>query len=310
MNDEPTPTAQASQTNNAQLLDPQVVSESAATATVVRANRLKHVEDLLRNLDILIYAQLSAIYYMDCSFLRFLVRAVVQFAMLTPKPAIFPEPPNRPFIGAIGGTNFLCLVLHLYFARPSAGEVTRGYLHGGLLIDFIGQRGPTSKLHLICLDLSVFLLQVIMLSVFLKRLKLKERLEAGSGETRPQRNGNQVGAALTDISSSNRQDVDSEERGLLRRSSALSSVAGEGPDEFAVRDENADAITADAQMYALDLFSGQAVVVEVFAFDTIREQYSAYQTWDPSTDHATRTTNVAMDLAGRRLGFRLGLGGG
>ena len=43
------------------------------------------------------------------------------------------------------GSFVLGLLPHLLFSVPSAGEPTQGYLHGGLLIDFIGQRNPPSK---------------------------------------------------------------------------------------------------------------------------------------------------------------------
>ena len=39
----------------------------------------------------------------------------------------------------------LGFVPHLLFSVPSAGEPTQGYLHGGILIDFIGQRTPNPK---------------------------------------------------------------------------------------------------------------------------------------------------------------------
>jgi len=43
------------------------------------------------------------------------------------------------------GSFVLGLLPHLLFSVPSAGEPTQGYLHGGLLIDFIGQRNPPKK---------------------------------------------------------------------------------------------------------------------------------------------------------------------
>ena len=43
------------------------------------------------------------------------------------------------------GSFLLSFTPHLLFSVPSAGEPTQGYLHGGLVIDFIGQRTPTLK---------------------------------------------------------------------------------------------------------------------------------------------------------------------
>ena len=48
----------------------------------------------------------------------------------------------------------------------------RGYLHGGVIIDLIGQKGPTSKFHLVLLDLLVLGLQCFMLAVHVERERL------------------------------------------------------------------------------------------------------------------------------------------
>jgi hypothetical protein len=65
---------------------------------------------------------------------------------------------------------------HLFFSVPSAGEPTQRYLHGGLLIDFIGQRlsfegflvmvgGPISRLRLLSVDVIILCLQLVMLAI-------------------------------------------------------------------------------------------------------------------------------------------------
>ncbi|KAI5247163.1 DUF1746-domain-containing protein [Aureobasidium subglaciale] len=134
------------------------------------------LQDLVRNIDLLIYAQLSAVYYMDCSFTRFLIRAVIQFMFLTPKPAFLPEPPHpRPYLGAIFGSNLLIILLHILLARPEAGEATRGYLHGGLAMDFVGQKGPTSKFHLVLLDILILLMQLVHLAATTTRQRVKQQ---------------------------------------------------------------------------------------------------------------------------------------
>lgn len=62
------------------------------------------------------------------------------------------------------GANLCSLLIHLMGSAPSAGEATRGYLHGHLLIDFVGQLGPTSKYRLVPIDLLVTFLQLLFLS--------------------------------------------------------------------------------------------------------------------------------------------------
>jgi cytochrome b len=111
----------------------------------------------------------------SCHTWRYLLRCLIQMVLLTPKTGLLPDPPaNRPALGAILGANLLCVILHIFSSAPSAGEATRGYLHGGFVMDFIGQKGPSSKLHLLALDLVVILLQVVHLSAFIARQRLKK----------------------------------------------------------------------------------------------------------------------------------------
>lgn len=115
----------------------------------------------------------------SCSLFRFLLRAVNQMMFLTPKPSFVPPAPqHRPYIGAIFLPNIICLLLHLFTARPEAGEAMRGYLHGGVIIDLIGYKGPTSKFHLVLLDLLVLGLQCFMLAVHVEKERLSSIIEA------------------------------------------------------------------------------------------------------------------------------------
>src|SRR6187402_269562 len=98
---------------------------------------------------------------------------------LTPKPNFIPPmPQHRPYVPFIFGTNIICILLHLFTARSEAGEAMRGYLHGGIIIDLIGQKGPTSKLHLVLLDILILLLQCFMLTVHVERERLTGILTA------------------------------------------------------------------------------------------------------------------------------------
>lgn len=59
---------------------------------------------------------------------------------LTPKPMGLPMvPQKRSDIIALFGSGGFCFLWHVIASAPSAGELTNGYLHGGLIIDFIGQ---------------------------------------------------------------------------------------------------------------------------------------------------------------------------
>jgi len=97
------------------------------------------------------------------------------------------------------------------FALPQASEATRGYLHGGVIIDFIGQKPPTWRLALISLDLVIWGVQCLMLAVHQEREKLR-KLVLPSLQTVP-------GTETTAETST--QDYDAEERGVLRDNTEL-----------------------------------------------------------------------------------------
>ena len=149
----------------------------------------------------------------SCSFLRFLLRAFVQFVLLTPKPSIFPDAPHARPLGMILGTNLVCLLSHAYFSRPEAGEATRGYLHGGLAMDFIGQKGPISKTHLLVLDLLVLLLQLVNLGVVAVKKKASAAAEAPVHSTSTT---TRTAGTRGEPVGGDQQTLDDEERGQLR----------------------------------------------------------------------------------------------
>jgi Fungal domain of unknown function (DUF1746) len=138
--------------------------------------REKHVElldELLRSLDALVFIELSILYYLDCAFAFLILRSLVQLFLLTERPAGLPHPPARSALGAIVGSNLLCTVLHLVNPRPQAGEATNFYMHGSIIIDFVGQLGPTSKWRLFHMDTLLFVLQVVMLGVAIEKRRVQ-----------------------------------------------------------------------------------------------------------------------------------------
>lgn len=153
------------------------------------------------------------------------MRSLVQYMYLTPKPEDFLKlmPAPRPQIYTVFGSNILCMLLHLLLALPEASETMRGYLHGGVIIDFVGQKAPTSRLGLLLLDCLVLILQCVMCAVWLEKDRLKKievtlRSVAAGGV--PKRNANTTmtpqvaGGTAGDPAST--QDLDAEERGVLR----------------------------------------------------------------------------------------------
>lgn len=195
----------------------------------------------------------------------------------------------------------------MYLARPQAGEATRGYLHGGLLIDFVGQLGPISKLHLFILDVWILLLQLVMLAAYMERQKLKS----------PPSSATTAGTGATEATGASQQDHDAEERGVLRESSGTSDNAHNmnNLDENTERDQLLASSTqletagsSSVEGYSREAYySGQGIVVDLHVWNTVREQYWAYQNRQatPATVVDAGTRGFVANLAGRRLGVRM-----
>ncbi|OTA64513.1 DUF1746-domain-containing protein [Hypoxylon sp. EC38] len=169
--------------------------------------KLQFMIHLSISLDTLVYAELCALYYMDCSFFRLMIRWVSQALFISPKAEdtilIIPN----YHVSAIVGPNIFCALMHLVSSLPQAGEASRGYLHGGILFDFIGQKPPSSKFTLLLLDILIFGLQCFMLTVNMEKERVRKvvrpirPLDAPEGTTPENTTG---------------QDYDAEERGVLR----------------------------------------------------------------------------------------------
>ena len=238
------------------------------------------------------------------SLFKFLLRALPHWFYFTPKPSIFPPPSatHRPYISIIFGNNVICVLLHLLFRPPAAGEATRNYLLGGLLIDFVGQESPVSRWRLLALDALVLALQVLILAVTLERKKL-------AVENRD--------VMVEEVEEAG-QDHDSEERGLLRRHNDIQNdielqeirhawSGRTGGDEDRERDEllESDESTKPRDQHPLDPFlTGQAVIVNVHAIDTIRSQW--HFTADTSGEATASGAAAVAAVAGRTLSYRLG----
>ena len=202
----------------------------------------------------------------------------------------------------IFGNNIICILLHLLFKPPAAGEATRGYLLGGLLIDFVGQESPVSRWRLLVLDAMILALQILILAVTLEKRKLTVDYD------------NVVGEEVEEA----RQDHDSEERGMLRRDNTVqdgvelqeiryNSPGRTGGDEDRERDELAetDGSNESRHQHPLDPFlTGQAVIINVHVIDTIRSQWRSAA---DSSSEATPSGAAAVAVAaGRTVSFRLG----
>jgi len=291
-------------------------SPAQKRAQVQMKKKFEFVTSLTNNLDILIYAELSILYYMDCSLFRLLLRVLNQMMFLTPKPNFIPPAPqHRPYIGAIFGPNIICILLHIFTARSEAGEAMRGYLHGGVIVDLIGQKGPTSKMHLVLLDLLILGLQCFMLAVHVE----KERLSALLAAYLLPAASSTDQARVAVVSS---QDHDAEERGIMRdgitsngdielqplapRNDEHSILETEGQE----RNEEHERLLAepaprqdDEDDYPSDTFwSGTAIVADFHVLHNLRRQWEDYGN---ATESAMQTVGFSAEFAAVAANRRL-----
>ena len=209
---------------------------------------------------------------------------MVQLLFLTPKAGLVPEPTkNQPYVGSILSSNLLCIFLHCISARPKVDELPRGYLHGGLFIDFVGQQ-VHSKLFIVAFDCLVLVLQVVMLGIVLEKEDVKlYNSSQSSNDSTPQSQD-----------ATNTQDLDSEERGILRSGSeqqptlaaigddielqniGLSPSTGMGREDGGLHSDSIGAVGVASERYRhpRDSFmSGQTVIAEMNLLEMLRSQW-------------------------------------
>ncbi|KAF2264414.1 DUF1746-domain-containing protein [Lojkania enalia] len=277
-----------------------------------KKKRLSHLDSLLRHLDTLVHVELITVYHLDCSFFWFIIRTILHVTLLTPLPdfAISRQhDEHKAFLPTIVCSFALNFFLHLIRSAPSAGEDTRGYLHGGLMIDFIGQQGPTSKWKLAALDVCVLVLQLVMVSVYVKRRDMKKKLAkvaggvsaTGSTESRPSDTEGETANGATNADRD--QDADSEERGVLR-ADTLSDIGAEADEEDLLLPLPSGVGHADA----LDvLASGQCLIGDFHVIDTLLQEHENYNT--RSESRAGRTFSPAALRQLHTIRVRFGVGG-
>ncbi|KAK0633442.1 hypothetical protein B0T14DRAFT_420567 [Immersiella caudata] len=219
----PHPGADDDEDGGSQLSDhPEVAEETPAAAPEEQerqrkrraglVKKLQSVSHLQKSLDMIVFAYSCTLYYMECSFPRLLLRIVPHYIFISPKESTLSLPAHRPHVFAIFLPNILCALFHFLVTLPRASEATRGYLHGGVIIDFVGQKPPTWRLGLLAFDLIIWGAQCLMLAVHQEREKLRKVL-IPSLQTVP--------TTGTEAATETMQDHDAEERGVLRDEDGL-----------------------------------------------------------------------------------------
>lgn len=257
-----------------------------------KRRRLDYLEDFLHQLDSLLFVQFSILYYYDNTFILFIIRVTIQTFFLTPRPVSISESPlQRPFVGAIVATNLCCLLSHLIRVNPQAGEITEGYLHGGIIIDFVGELGPIWKWRLVVMDLLILGLQLIMLAATLEKFSQKVSQPAVEGLM-------------------NTQDHDAEERGVIRSENGRAEEP-EGAHAEAHAEASIFERSTASVGHALDAsYSGEYELTNLSLLGTLRRQWGLFQNGPGSGNPMganTRTSNDMTMLFGGLLGVRLRL---
>lgn len=170
----------------------------------------------------------------SCSIILLALRGLIQLGLFTSQIGILDALQlfEGPFVSMlILGSNILCMGLHCFLDGPSINDnLSRGYVHGGILIDFVGMKAPISKVPLLGFDFLVLMFQLMMLSTTIEKLRVREAQSSASSlrvssTTRPQSDTAPPG---------DEQTLDHEERGIFHSqedqpSSPLSSPPSNHP---------------------------------------------------------------------------------
>ena len=214
-------------------------------------------------------------------------------------------------MAAITLTNVVNILIHTFSNAPAAGEAMRGYLHGALLIDFVGELGPISKVRLVLLDILTLVLQFVIFAVVMERDRLKRGME-GSLAASPT---GAEHASREDIG----QDLDAEEQGVHREADDgvngiemrnLRSSVASNEEERAETEAEVLMPRGERKQHPLDTFnSGQHVIANLHVIDTIRTSYRQWTTGGigggSTTVPAALSTTTSATTARQRLGQRI-----
>lgn len=191
-------------------------------------------------------------------------------------------------------------------------------------MDFIGQQGPTSKLHLVLLDLLLLGLQLAMLPASLQRRRLRD----AATSTEPA-SGTRIASSTARAAS--RQDLDSEERGVRRSQEEesiemqdLSSTRTNNNNNSSAQEQPTTASEEHETLLApprpqpandtaiIDMFnSGQVTLINLDPWDTVKDQARLMRHPPPPSESSTRAEQRTLraEIAGRMLRMRFGAGG-
>jgi hypothetical protein len=181
-------------------------------------------------------------------------------------------------------------------------------------MDFIGQAGPTSRVHLILLDILTVVLQLTHMAAYMLRSRLKE---PGSSSTADGASA----TAPTQPPPAAQQNLDAEERGVIRSDEQQDiemqtlnpsgtttdpSVAADTTEETSDRSALLDPISPLTDAHIFDAFhSGQIVIADLDMRKRINEQIHLAKTYRADQQSSGLQT-MRFALANRVLRMRMG----
>jgi hypothetical protein len=208
--------------------------------------------------------------------------------------------------------------LHLLLPRPEAGEATRGYLHGGLAMDFVGQKGPTSKFHLVLLDVLILLMQLVQLAATTTRQRVKQQM---SSTTTPPTAVQNHDFEERGQHRSDHQPVDQElhalnpTQGPPEDTESSTQPDTESPAQPDAESDERQALLASTaprtDSFIFDAFnSGEIMVANLNLFDVIKTHLKEMRDPVQPTSTAPSTAGgLRARLADRSAFFRMRIGG-
>ncbi len=143
-------------------------------------------------------------------------------------------------------SNLIPILCHLSFSLPTTSTGSRGYLHGGIFVDFIGQRAPTTKVCLVLLDLLIALFQCVMLAVHVEEDRCHKAILNKATMAAYMRGERDPGAATRPTAQSGTrqsQELDAAERGEVGQPPADVPRQGAGEGDEADEADEADDTT-------------------------------------------------------------------
>lgn len=227
---------------------------------------------------------------------------------LTPKDEAFPfsMPPSCSQVALIICSNLICISLHMFGSVPTGYDHHRGYQHGGIVVDFIGQKPATHKSYYVVADLLILLIQCLMLSIHAEREKLRVALktfrpllpevaaDAANEQTLETLDAEERGVPSIQ-SSAGHAGSDAGTEAYLTRDQ-VNSEGGTGRDESSPPSPPLDAEEEDRPRTHLSdiMDSGNAVLGEYCPTHTIR---TAAMDFERTTAHSLQTISYGVTMA-------------